>query len=242
MIADVRAMVWKEFHELLQGGGRGKYMPLILLLIYGVFIPLRAGRSWIDSYQVLIYGLVISVFMVLGIVADTIAGERERHTLETLLASRLSDRSILFGKIAAVLLYGWGLTIISLIVGLISVNLSAGHGHLLLYPAGRALATLVLTFLFAVLATGIGVLVSLRAPTVRQAQQTLTIGWIALVFIGVFGVQLLSPSTRTHLEHWLNSINLTTAVILIALCMLVLDLIVLAANAARFQRSRLILD
>jgi ABC-2 type transport system permease protein len=242
MIADVRAMLWKEFRELMQGGGRGKFMPVILLLIYGVFIPLRAGRSWIDSYQVLVYGLVISVFMVLGIVADTIAGERERHTLETLLASRLSDRSILFGKIAAVLLYGWGLTIISLIVGLISVNLSAGHGHLLLYPTGRALATLVLTFLFATLATGIGVLVSLRASTVRQAQQTLTIGWIALVFIGVFAVQLISPATRTRLEHRLSTVQLTTAVLVIVAILIVLDVIILAVNFARFQRSRLILD
>ena len=34
-------------------------------------------------------------------IADGIPGERERHTLETLLASRLSDRSILLGKVMA---------------------------------------------------------------------------------------------------------------------------------------------
>jgi ABC-2 type transport system permease protein len=242
VIADVRAMIWKEFRELLQGGSRGKMMPVVLLLIYGVFFPLQAGRSWVDSYQVICFGLGISVFMVLSIVADTIAGERERHTLETLLASRLSDRSILIGKIAAVVLYGWGLTILSLIAGLIAVNLSVGNGHLLLYPTGRAIATMVLTFLFAILATGIGVLVSLRASTVRQAQQSLSIGWLALFFLGVFGVQLISPSTRARLEHRLSTVQLTTAVLVIVAILIVLDVIVLAVNFARFQRSRLILD
>jgi ABC-2 type transport system permease protein len=242
MIADIRAMIWKEYHELRQGGGRGKYAPLILVLIYGVFFPLQAGRSWVDSYQMVGFGLGVSVFMVLSVVADSIAGERERHTLETLLASRLSDRSILIGKMGAVVLYGWGLTIASLIVGLIAVNLSAGHGHLLLYPAGRAATTVVLTFLLCVLATGIGVLVSLRSSTVRQAQQVLTIGWIAVIFVIVFGVQLMSPSTRLRLEHRLSTTQLTTVVIVAALVLVLLDLIVLALNAARFQRSRLILD
>ena len=242
MIADVRAMIWKESKELMQGGGRGKMMPLILLLIYGVFIPLRAGRAWVDSYQAFAFGVVISVFMVLSVVADSIAGERERHTLETLLASRLSDRSILIGKIAAVVLYGWGLTILSLIAGLIAVNLSVGGGHLLLYPTGRAIATLVVTLLFSILATSTGVLVSLRASTVRQAQQTLSIGWLAIFFFAIFGVQFMSQATRTRLEHRLISLHMTTAVLLAIAVLIVLDVIVLAINAARFQRSRLILD
>lgn len=242
MISDVRAMIWKEFHELRQGGGRGKYAPIILVLIYGVVFPSQAGRSWVDSYQMIGFGLGISVFIVLSVVADSIAGERERHTLETLLASRLSDRSILVGKIASVVIYGWGLTIASLIVGLIVVNVSAGDGKLLLYPAGRAIATVVLTFLLCVLATGIGVLVSLRSSTVRQAQQMLTIGWIVMIFLVVFGVQLMSPATRLRLEHRLSATQMTTAVIVAVLVLLVLDVLVLALNAARFQRSRLILD
>lgn len=242
MITDILAMLWKEFHELRQGSGRGKYAPFILVLIYGVFFPLQAGRSWVDSYQMVGFGLGISVFMVLSVVADSIAGERERHTLETLLASRLSDRSILIGKIGSVVLYGWGLTLLSLIVGLIVVNLSAGGGHLLLYPAGRAITAVVLTFLLCILATGIGVLVSLRSSTVRQAQQMLTVGWVVLIFLALFGVQLMSPSTRLRLEHRLSTAQLTTVVIVAALVLILLDVLVLALNAARFQRSRLILD
>jgi ABC-2 type transport system permease protein len=96
--------------------------------------------------------------------------------------------------------------------------------------------------LFAVLSTSIGVLVSLRASTVRQAQQTLSIGWLAIFFLAIFGVQLISSATRARLEHRLNSLQLTTAVLLVIAVLIVLDAIVLAINAARFQRSRLILD
>ncbi len=188
------------------------------------------------------FGLGISVFMVLSIVADTIAGERERHTLETLLASRLSDRAILAGKVGAVVLYGWGLTIASLIVGLISVNLKVGGGEILLYPTGRAAATFVLTFLFSIFGAGIGVLVSLRASTVRQAQQTLTLGWLALIFLFVFGAQLIPASTRSNIIHRFDSIGLVQLTIGAIGVLLMLDLVVLVIDAIKFQRARLVLD
>lgn len=242
MINDVRAVVWKEARELLQGGGRGKLAPLILLVIDGIFVPLQAGRRWIDSYQTVGFGLVISVFLVLSIVADTFAGERERHTLETLLASRLSDRAILIGKIGTVVLYGWGLTIVSLITGLIVVNLKLGGGRILLYPTGRAVEAVALTLLVSILGAGIGVLVSLRTSTVRQAQQTLTIGWVALTFLVVFGVRLIAPSTRAQFIHWLDSVGLTTAALGLIGFLVLLDIVVLAIDAAQFQRARLILD
>ena len=43
-------------------------------------------------------------------VPDPLPRERERHTLETLLASRLSDRAILLGKIGAAVGFEWVIT------------------------------------------------------------------------------------------------------------------------------------
>ena len=242
MIRDVSAVVWKEAHELMAGAGRGKYTPFILVAIYGVFIPLQAGKKWVDSYETIFLGLIISVFMVLSIVADTFAGERERHTLETLLASRLSDRSILVGKMATVVIYAWGLTLASLIIGLIAVNLSAGGGTFLMYPASRAIAVVVMSLLMAILASGVGVLVSLRASTVRQAQQQLTIGWVAITFALAFGFKGLSPQSRTHLLHWFNSLSLVRLTVGVVVILILLDLFVLVVDAFEFQRARLILD
>lgn len=242
MINDIGAVVWKEARELRQGGSRGRFAPLILLVIYGVFFPIQAGRQWVDSYQMLVFGLILPVFLVLAVVADTFAGERERHTLETLLASRLSDRAILIGKISAVVIYGWGLTVASLIVALFAVNATAGAGHLLLYSAGRSVATFVLTCLMALFGASIGVLVSLRAATVRQAQQTLTIGWLAIVFLLVFAVRDLPSTRRAHLLHWFNGMNQTEGAIALIVALVLIDVVVLAIDAVKFQRARLILD
>jgi len=242
MINDIRAVVWKEVRELRQGGSRGRFAPLILLVMYGVFFPIQTGRQWVDSYQMLVFGLILPVFLVLAVVADTFAGERERHTLETLLASRLSDRAILIGKICAVVIYGWGLTVASLILALVAVNATAGAGHILLYSAGRALATFVLTGLMALFGASIGVLISLRAATVRQAQQTMTIGWIAIVFLLVLAVRDMPGTRRAHLLHWFNGMHQAEGAIALIVVLALVDVVVLAINAVTFQRARLILD
>jgi ABC-2 type transport system permease protein len=242
MINDVATVVWKEFRELFSGRGRGKMAPLVLLVIYGLVFPLQAGREWIYSHQVVGFAMGISIFLVLSIVADTFAGERERHTLETLLASRLSDRAILAGKIVTVVLYGWGLTMTSLIVALFAVNLEVGGGRILLYPGPRSAATVALSLLLSILSTGIGVLISLRASTVRQAQQILTIGWIALFVLIFFGAQALPSSLTTRIVDRVKDLSLTNAVIAMIALLIVIDVLVLAVDAARFQRARLILD
>jgi len=62
---------------------------------------------------------------------DTFAGERERQTLETLLASRLPDRAIILGKVAAVTLAGLALLLLGLLPGLLQtafVKITAFEG------------------------------------------------------------------------------------------------------------------
>ncbi len=242
MINDVSAVVWKESRELLRGGSRGRFAPLILVGIYGIVFPIQAGRSWVDSYDMVALALILPVFLVLAVVADSFAGERERHTLETLLASRLSDRAILLGKVSAVVIYAWGLTIASMIVALFAVNATAAAGHILLYSAGRAAAMFVLTFLMALFGATIGVLVSLRAATARQAQQTLTIGWIAIVFLLAFAVRDMSRTSRAQLLHWFNGLNQTEGTIALIAALVLIDGIVMTIDAVKFQRARLILD
>ena len=181
MIADIQTMVWKEWKEiLLQGGRRGRWNLLLFVAVFGIFMPWQFGRAWVTSPTSLIYWAWVPLFLVTTVIADAFAGERERHTLETLLASRLPDRAILFGKIAAAVSYGWGISMASMLLGLVTINVLHGNGRLLLYPLVVMVSIVVLSFLSAILAAGAGVLISLRASTVRQAQQTLpkVIRWL----------------------------------------------------------------
>lgn len=249
MIADIWTIMWKEWRELLlaRGTGRGGIVRLaIMVAIFGVFIPLQTGRNWVTSPTTLVFWAWVPLFLVVGVVADAFAGERERHTLETLLASRMPNRSILFGKVLAAVSYGWGLTMASLLVGLVSVNVAFGHGELLLYPAQVALAGTVLGFLAALLAASGGVLVSLRAATVRQAAQTMSIAVVATVWVPVGIVSILPrlfpQVSPLQVQAFLTNLNWTAVLAVAGVVLALVDGVLLAAGLARFQRARLILD
>ena len=245
MITDVWTVMWKEWKELLvqRGSLRGGRLSLLILVgLLGVFLPWQTGRDWVESPVVLVYSAYIPLFLVMSVIADSFAGERERQTLETLLASRLSDRAILFGKVGAAVGYGWGLTLISLLLGLVTVNLAHGRGELLLYPPAVGLGIVGFSLLGAGLVASAGVLVSLRASSVRQAQQTLSIAIMLLLFVPIFGGQALPAEWRARLAQALVVADVTKILLTVVAVLAVLDMALLAAAMIRFQRARLILD
>jgi ABC-2 type transport system permease protein len=171
---DAIAIAWKEWREVFgQRGMRGKQGIALFVVGFGIVLPLENGPAWITSPAVALAWSWVPMFLVTTVIADAFAGERERHTLETLLASRLPDRAILFGKIGAAIGYAGLMTVVSLLLGLVAVNLANRHGGLLLYSLPILLAMCVMGLLGAVFIAAVGVLISLRAATVRQAQQTL---------------------------------------------------------------------
>lgn len=244
-MADVLTVAWKEWRELLQIGGShrgGRFSLVILVLVFGVFLPFQSGAEWVESPATVFYWGWVPLMLVGGAVADSFAGERERHTLETLLASRLPDRAILLGKMAAAIAYGWGLVIVMLVLSLVTVNLSARTGPLLMFPWRFAVGAPLLAFLGAGLAATAGVLVSLRAQTVRQAAQTLNVGVLLLVFIPVLGMQALPEAWRAQIGAWTMTTGVDGLLWVSAAVLAALDLAFLAGAFARFRRARLVLD
>jgi ABC-2 type transport system permease protein len=243
MIADVVTVMWKEWKEiLLQGGRRGTWNLLLFVGIFGLFMPWQFGRTWVTSPISLVYWAWVPLFLVTVVIADSFAGERERHTLETLLASRLPDRAILLGKVGTAVVYGWGLAMVSMLVGLVTVNVLHGHGELLLYSPGVGVSIVILSLLAAGLAAGAGVLISLRASTVRQAQQTLSFVIMAVLFVPIYGVQALPLEIRKRIVEAFAQAGATQTILSVMLILTLMDIGVLAAAMARFQRARLILD
>ncbi len=244
MIADSLTIVWKEFKELLsqRPGLRGGWIGLLFfIVVFGIIMPLQLGDAFIQSPATLAYWGWVPFILVSTIVADAFAGERERHTLETLLASRLSDRAILFGKILASMAYGWGLTIGCVLLGLITVNVAHGAGALLLFPGWLAFSILSISFLITGFATGLGILISLRAPTVRQAQQTLSIA-VFIPLIPLFLIPLLPENIKFALAQAMSTWDVRSLLYLLIAFLALVDAALLAACLARFQRAKLILE
>jgi ABC-2 type transport system permease protein len=245
VIGDVLTVAWKEWRELLQQGGSvrgGRFSLVILLAVFGVFLPFQSGAEWVQSPGTAFYWGWVPLMLVGSAVADSFAGERERHTLETLLASRLPDRAILLGKMAAAISYGWGLVLLMLVLSLVTVNLTARTGPLLLFGWRFAIGAPLLALLGSGLAATAGVLISLRAQTVRQAAQTLNVGVLLLIFIPVLGMQALPEAWQAQAGAWAMTIGVDGLLWVAAGCLAVLDLSLLAAAFARFRRARLVLD
>ena len=244
MIADIFNVAWKEFREILTFGdvrGRSKFSQIIMIVIFGVVIPLQNGRNWVNSpINVLVWGWMPFLW-VSGVVADLFAGERERHTLESLLATRLSDQAILFGKLLAALTYGFTLTWVIMLVSLVTINVAYGRGGLLFYPLPITLGALVFSVLISGLSASIGVLVSLRAGSVRQAQQMMSVGML-LLFVPFMLIQFIPKNLLLSAATILTSVQPLQIAVGVALLLLFLEVILIAIARRLFQRSKLILD
>lgn len=244
MIVDIFTVAWKELREILTFGdarGRSKFSLLILILIFGIVIPLQNGRDWVESpINIMVWGWMPFLW-VSGIVADLFAGERERHTLEALLATRLSDQSILFGKLMAALTYGFTLTWVIMLASLVTINIGFGRQGLLFYPLGITLGALVFSVLISGLSASIGVLVSLRAGSVRQAQQMMSAGMLVL-FLPFMLIQFIPKGWVKIAGDILVNIKPLQIAIGLAVMLLIVEVILIAIAKRLFQRSKLILD
>ncbi len=247
LFEDVRTVIWKEWKELLtlRGSTRSGLMGLMVSVgIFGILLPIQLGPELVRSPNLLIFWAWVPLFLVITVIADAFAGERERHTLETLLASRLSDRAILLGKIGAAVLYGWGLTLVSLVLGLVTVNIMNGvqgwTSGPVLFPPMTFLGVIGASFLAAWMAAGAGVLVSLRAATVRQAQQSLSIGVMVLLFGSIYGLSALPAPIQQRLLAFVLTLGTGGLFLLAGGILLAINLILLSAALARFRRDKLV--
>ncbi|MAG37307.1 MAG: ABC-2 type transporter, partial [Dehalococcoidia bacterium] len=177
------------------------------------------------------------------------AGERERHTLETLLASRLPDRAILFGKLGVPVLDAIGATLVVHLVSLTALNVVHWDGTLMLYTPTIALINLGVSFLLAMLAACLGVIFSLRAATAKQAAQNLMIALLSplvLFFVGITLLGTVLPAAwRAAFERFFAEVvvtaDLTQVLLVVIVVLTAIDVMLLWAALARFQRARLIL-
>jgi ABC-2 type transport system permease protein len=245
MIADLRAMGWKEWRSLV--GGRAKRQLLMtggMLTIWAIWFPIQMGGRDFVADPVLMAILTITLPMVVTgiVVPDAIAGERERNTLDTLLASRLPDRAILYGKLGFGIGLGWLAAPLMMTVGLLVANLVALDAAPLFYDPLVLVATLALGLLVAVLTGGIAIFVSLRASTAQEAQQITLLGLMVPFMLVGFGAMAAfsNRDLARDVTDFLGRAEVWLLVAAILIGLLVVDALLLVAADRRFRRGRLI--
>ncbi len=242
MLTDILTMIRKEWKELFlaRGSARsGLISLLVIVAVLGIFMPLQNGRDWLTTPILILIWSWIPVFLSLSMVTDSIAGERERHTLETLLASRLPESAILLGKISAAVLYAWGVMLISLVLGAVTVNL-AFPGGLAFYDVKVFGTVLIFSLLTSLLISSVGVLVSLTSKTARQAYQKMSLVLLLVWFLPIFAIQLLPDEVKSQISSRLMALDLNTVLTVGMMLLLIADTALLLVCLKRFRRPNLI--
>lgn len=240
MLQDIATVIWKERKSLLRMKSRRFQLVMVLLspLFLSIWLPWDTGLPWATGFASLMIALLVPLLLVGISIPDSFAGERERKTLETLLASRLPDRTILFGKLLACVALGWGATLLMLGVSLITLNLTHWPGYVLWYAPGVLWTDLSLSLLMALTVASLGVLISLRAPGVQEAQQILINVFLLPAMLFPLLLILFKEQTRP-IMHWIGthpSLFWSGGGVLLGM----LSLILLWAAVGRFKRERLL--
>lgn len=247
MIADIRTVMWKEWRGLFrQRGGRVRTL-LVLASPVGmaVYFPLGVGEDWVNGFFAVILAVVTAVLLAGIAIPDSFAGEREHHSLGTLLASRLPDRAILFGKVAVAVGTALGGAIGVLLVGLVTVNIAQWDGGLQFYSPGIAVLALSFSFLMAAFTAGAGVLISLRTSTAQEASQIL-LGVLMIIplilSMALFAIGRSREDGTDSIADVLGLVGSTPGKLVAAAVLVVATVGFFTLAMRRFKRARLILD
>jgi ABC-2 type transport system permease protein len=248
-MTDILTVARKELREIVGGGSGRKSLirEIFFVFLFGVFFPLSQSDAWRSGAVPTVFVFMIPLFLAGPYVADTFAGERERKTLETLLATRLPDSSIYLGKILAVCTYAWAVTQLIVLASLLALNLAGGgvaSGDWFVYPGPVWVGALAGSYASALLISGIGTFISLRAETVRAAHQAMMLPLFVLIFGGSFGIgalwRALPVETQVSVAGWASGVSGMEAIVGIVTTLLLVDLFLLRLGVRRFRRAKLI--
>lgn len=187
------------------------------------FLVERTLTDWFGLF------LIMPVFVPILVSSQAVAGEKERRTLEPLLASPITAAELVVGKSLASLVPAVGITFVAFAVFCLAVDA-------VVWPAFRELVlpngmwtfgVLVIAPLFAFFGNGIAVVISARVGEARLAQQLS--GLVVLPLIGLVGGQMAG-----FLQAGTAYYALQGAVVLVA------DVLLVGASVRLFDRERLI--
>jgi ABC-2 type transport system permease protein len=228
-------MLQKELREILgerQSRRGGFVQAIILTLVMGVVYPLSVVKFWLGAHPLaIVYFAFFPGMLAVTVAADAFAGERERKTLETLLAAPLGEWAILAGKVGAAVVWSLSVTTVAFVCAVVTVNL-ATHGPGVFLPAPVLVAGAFSGALASSsLLTAVAVIMSMRVAVARSAQQMTAL--LSLVLFG--GIATAWGALGVPLE-WANVF--AAEALLAALAALALMAARIAFRRDRFFDSR----
>lgn len=201
--------------RVLQGVEGMNPNQLFIYIICVLFIPLLF--------------IIFSLASISMVTADSFAGEKERKTIEALLASPLTDLELFIGKLFASYIPSIALTYIFFIITVVVVNVSTIDifGHIWYPPLVVDIAVFLIAPLYAFLGMTLVIWGSSRVSTVRDASN---FAGILIIPVLIF---IISIMVGTIVINYLY-------LLLVAIILFLLDIAAFYISYKTFDRERLI--
>ena len=186
------------------------------------------------TYVLLVY-MFAPFFMLIPVMAssviasDSFAGEKERKTIEALLATPLTDGELLLGKMLTSFVPSMAVTVLSFVAYTVVVDVStyATYGFLLLPSLEWLLLIFLMTPALSLTAVGLTVLISSRVKGFKEAQQ--------------ISVVLVIPIVGLLIGQGTGALTLGPLVILALTGLLALfDLLIFRFSVLLFRREKVL--
>ncbi len=218
-IEQIRATTRKDFIELLYSRNEVKMiylqliipsviMPIVVIYLASILEAVLKINIEKNPGEILQYFLdrVYPWLIILGstsvsisTITDSIAGEKERKTFERLLSTPVDESTLLLGKSIASWLYSYIPTMTSFILFMISANIFSSIliNHNYIFPSPKLIfVLLVLSPILRLTLIGIGIIVSIKTKTMREAMNIG--GFISSFALIPVGYGLMKDSTLAN--------------------------------------------
>jgi hypothetical protein len=164
------------------GGPAGVPVYALAVLALGILMPWRLGLDFIDASVLLAYA-GLPLLLVAPVVAESLAGDRGPAP-----TSATERRQMLYGKVAAGVMYGWISAVLILVMGIITAGVAFGHP--ILPPTVVSIDLLLLSLTISIFGASVSAAVSMGARSVKHAKRTLRQGFLLLLVTAVYYARL----------------------------------------------------
>ncbi|HTW64220.1 MAG TPA: hypothetical protein VME17_06370 [Bryobacteraceae bacterium] len=158
---------------------------LIVVAAFGILVPLYKGFGFLDPRIIAAYACLALLF-----VAPASA------ELASAEGSSAAPAAV-FGKIALIVAWGWGVTLLILASAVVTLNLMARRGGVLIPPPGFLAAVLTFSLVASIAIAALGALLA-RRFSASGVKNILRTGFLVILLLLAFGSRVLPE--RVQLE------------------------------------------